>query len=132
MNPQDFKKLIKALDELTPGQVQDASLRITEVRRKTEAIAEIEARAQASGRCPHCQHEKREKWGAQGPISSDTDAVGADALSLGARGQAFKICTARISFWKRSRICPATGHRLRSASCLVVWGATNTRSGDGA
>jgi transposase-like protein len=63
MNPQDFRKLIKALDELTPGQVQDASLRITEVRRKTEAIAEIEARGQAAGRCPHCRHDKREKWG---------------------------------------------------------------------
>ena len=63
MKPHDFRKLIKRLDDLTPSQVQDAALRITEVRRKTEAIAEIEARGQAIGKCPHCKHREREKWG---------------------------------------------------------------------
>lgn len=63
MKPHDFRKLIKNLDDLSPAQVQDAALRITEVRRKTEAVAEIEARGQAIGRCPHCQHKEREKWG---------------------------------------------------------------------
>lgn len=63
MKPHDFRRFIKVLDDLTPAQVQDAALRITEARRKTEAIIEIEARGQAAGRCPHCRHDEREKWG---------------------------------------------------------------------
>ncbi|MFZ3584941.1 IS1595 family transposase [Loktanella sp. DJP18] len=63
MKPHDFRRLIKHLDDLSPAQVQDASRRITEVRRKTEAITEIEARAQATSKCPHCRHGEREKWG---------------------------------------------------------------------
>lgn len=63
MKPHDFRKLIQCLDDLTPAQAQDAARRITEVRRRSEAIAEIEARGQALGRCPHCRHEDLEKWG---------------------------------------------------------------------
>jgi transposase-like protein len=63
MNPHDFRRLIKQLDDLSPAQVQDASRRITEVRRKTEAIIEIEARAQSSEQCPYCRHRERQKWG---------------------------------------------------------------------
>lgn len=63
MKPHDFRRLIKHLDDLTPAQVEDASRRITEVRRKTEAIIEIEARAQEMTQCPHCRNGEREKWG---------------------------------------------------------------------
>jgi hypothetical protein len=45
MKAHDFRKLISRFDDLTPGQVQDAARRITEVRRKTEAIIAIETRA---------------------------------------------------------------------------------------
>jgi hypothetical protein len=44
MKAHDFRKLISRFDDLTPGQVQDAAQRITEVRRKTEAITAIETR----------------------------------------------------------------------------------------
>lgn len=63
MKVQDFRKFMTCLDDLTPGQVQDASRRITEVKRKTEAIIAIEAQAQAKGRCPHCHHQECQKWG---------------------------------------------------------------------
>ena len=63
MKPHDFRKLIKRLGDLNPAQVQDAEARITELRRRTEAITEIESRGRASGRCPHCQCSDREKWG---------------------------------------------------------------------
>lgn len=62
MRPHEFRKLIQHLDDLTPAQVQDAARRITEVRRKAEAIAEIESRGQVA-KCPHCRHDEREKWG---------------------------------------------------------------------
>ncbi len=50
MKPQDFRKLIKLLGGLNPAQVRDAEARITELRRRTEAITEIESRGRASGR----------------------------------------------------------------------------------
>ena len=63
MKAHDFRNLISRFDDLTPGQVQDAARRITEVRRKTEAIIAIETRAQERASCPHCGHEGRVRWG---------------------------------------------------------------------
>lgn len=63
MKAHDFRKLISRFDDLTPGQVEDAAQRITQVRRKTEAITAIEMRAQEKTSCPHCGHERRVRWG---------------------------------------------------------------------
>lgn len=63
MKAHDFRKLIRRFDDLTPAQIQDATRRITEVRRKTEAIAAIETRAQENPSCPHCGDERRVRWG---------------------------------------------------------------------
>lgn len=63
MKAHDFRKLISRFDDLTPGQVEDAAQRITEVRRKTEAITAIEMRGQEKTSCPHCGHTKRVRWG---------------------------------------------------------------------
>lgn len=63
MKAHDFRKLLDRLEDLTPGQAQDAAQRITEVRQKTEAIATIEARGQERPACPHCGHQRRVRWG---------------------------------------------------------------------
>ena len=63
MKTNDFRILMRRLGELSPAQIQDATGRIKEVRAKMQAVAELEARAHAFGGCPHCQHDRREKWG---------------------------------------------------------------------
>ena len=40
----EFRRFLNALDHLTPAQVEDAQMKIRDLRRKTEAISEIETR----------------------------------------------------------------------------------------
>lgn len=63
MKQHDFRRLMEKFGDLTPGQVHDAACRITEVRRRNEAIAEIESRAQSFSGCPCCGSEELGKWG---------------------------------------------------------------------
>ncbi|MEP1834634.1 MAG: hypothetical protein ABJL57_13300 [Hyphomonas sp.] len=59
----DFRRSIDALDELNPAQIEDAQTKIRDLRRKTEAISEIEARTNREHRCPFCHDNQRQKWG---------------------------------------------------------------------
>lgn len=59
----DFRRFIDALDELNPAQIEDAQAKIRDLRRKTEAISEIEARTNRERRCPLCHDNQRQKWG---------------------------------------------------------------------
>ncbi|SPJ25909.1 hypothetical protein PAA8504_03761 [Palleronia abyssalis] len=59
----DFRRLLDALDNLNPAQIEDAQTKIRDLRRKTEAISEIEARTNREHKCPFCCDERRQKWG---------------------------------------------------------------------
>ncbi|MDW4550292.1 IS1595 family transposase [Defluviimonas sp. D31] len=59
----DFRRFLDALDELNPAQIEDAQTKIRDLRRKTEAISEIEARTNQEHKCPFCGDERRQKWG---------------------------------------------------------------------
>lgn len=54
----DFCRLLDALDALNPAQIEDTQTKIRGIRRKTEAIAEIEARTgtRAAAGCYHIQN----------------------------------------------------------------------------
>jgi len=56
----DFCRFCQSLDELNPAQIEDAQTIILDIRRKTEAISEIEARANREAKCPSCGDEKRQ------------------------------------------------------------------------
>ena len=55
----DFRRLCDSLDELNPAQIEDAQTMIRDLRRKTEAISEIEAHANHDAKCPSCGDEQR-------------------------------------------------------------------------
>ena len=59
----DFRRLLDALGDLNPAQIEHAQTKIMDLRRKTEAISEIEARASHEAPCPSCGIEHRQKWG---------------------------------------------------------------------
>ena len=59
----DFRRFLDALDDLNPAQIEDAKTKIQDLRRKTEAISEIEARTTHDHKCPFCGDERRQKWG---------------------------------------------------------------------
>jgi hypothetical protein len=59
----DYRRSLKALNELGPAQIEDAQTKILDLRRKTEAISEIEARTNGEHQCPFCGNDRRQKWG---------------------------------------------------------------------
>lgn len=59
----DFRRLLDTLGELNPAQIEDAQTKIRDLRRKTEAISEIEARTSQDHMCPFCGCGRRQKWG---------------------------------------------------------------------
>tara|TARA_R110002049_G_scaffold305535_1_gene502472 strand:- start:8127 stop:9125 length:999 start_codon:yes stop_codon:yes gene_type:complete len=59
----DSRRFLDALDDLNPAQIEDAQTKIRDLRRKTEAISEIEARTNQDHKCPFCGDERRQKWG---------------------------------------------------------------------
>lgn len=56
----DFRRF---LDKLNPAQIEDAQTKIRDLRRKTEAISEFEARTIQKYKCPSCGDNRRQKWG---------------------------------------------------------------------
>lgn len=63
MRHNDFRRFLAALDKLNPAQVADAQSKLRTVRRRTEAISEIEARTTEDPKCPFCSGSQRQKWG---------------------------------------------------------------------
>lgn len=63
MRHHDFRRLLDALDHLNPAQVEDAQTKIRDLRRRSEAISEIEARTYQDHKCPFCGDDRRQKWG---------------------------------------------------------------------
>ena len=59
----DFRRFLDALGKLSPAQIEDAQTKILDLRRKSEAISEIEARTNEEHKCPFCGDERRQKWG---------------------------------------------------------------------
>ena len=59
----DFRRFLDALEDLNPAQIEDAQTKIKDLRLKTEAISEIEARTNQDHACPFCGGERRQKWG---------------------------------------------------------------------
>jgi hypothetical protein len=53
----DFRRFLDALDDLNPAQIEDGQTKIRDLRRKSEAISEIEARANQEYKCPICGGE---------------------------------------------------------------------------
>ena len=63
MQHQDFRRFLDGLAQLTPAQIEDAQREIRDLRCQTEAISEIEARANRETGCPSCGDEQRQRWG---------------------------------------------------------------------
>ena len=63
MRHHDFRRLLDALGDMNPAQIENAQMMVMNLRRKTEAISEIEARASQVKPCPSCGIEHRQKWG---------------------------------------------------------------------
>lgn len=59
----DFRRFLDALDDLNPAQIEDAQTKIRYLRRRTEAISEIEARTHQKHKCLSCGDDRRQKWG---------------------------------------------------------------------
>jgi transposase-like protein len=59
----DFRRFLDALGKLNPAQIEDAQTKILDLRRKSEAISEIEARTNREHKCPFCGDPRRQKWG---------------------------------------------------------------------
>ena len=59
----DFRRFLDALEDLNPAQIEDAQTKIQDLRGKTEAISEIEARTNQDHKCPFCGDERRQKLG---------------------------------------------------------------------
>lgn len=70
----NFRRFLNTLDALNPAQIEDAQTKILDLRRKTEAISEIEARTNQQHKCPFCGDERRQKWGRTGTKVQHTDA----------------------------------------------------------
>jgi transposase-like protein len=60
---QSFCRFLENVDKLNPAHIETAQTKIRDVRRRTEAISEIEARANEEAQCPACGDEQRQKWG---------------------------------------------------------------------
>lgn len=58
----DFRRFLKAVNDVDPAQIEDAQTKIRGLRRKTEAISEIEARMSQEHKCPFCGDDRRQKW----------------------------------------------------------------------
>ncbi|MEQ9240641.1 hypothetical protein [Roseovarius indicus] len=52
MEHRYFRRFLDALDDLNPAQIEDAQTKIRNLRRKTEATSEIEARTNEDHKCP--------------------------------------------------------------------------------
>ncbi|SNR26967.1 hypothetical protein SAMN06265370_101313 [Puniceibacterium sediminis] len=59
----DVRRLLDALHELNPAQIEGALTKIKDLRRNTEAISEIEARINQGHECPFCGDARRQEWG---------------------------------------------------------------------
>ncbi len=59
----EYHRLLEALSELNPAQIEDEQTKLLDLRRRTEAISEIEARAKQGAKCPFCGDDQRQKWG---------------------------------------------------------------------
>ncbi|WP_439098680.1 transposase-like zinc-binding domain-containing protein [Antarctobacter heliothermus] len=59
----NFRRFLDALADLNPAQIEDTQTKILDLRRKTEAISEIETRTKKEHKCPFCGDDWRQKWG---------------------------------------------------------------------
>ncbi|MCQ0090245.1 IS1595 family transposase [Roseovarius sp. M141] len=58
-----FRQFLDRIIQLTPRQIEDLLSRAHDVRQRRAALAEIETRTEQERKCPHCNEERRQKWG---------------------------------------------------------------------
>lgn len=63
MQAHDFRQFLERFHDLNPAQIEATRTKIRDVRRKTEALSEIESRTEQEHKCPHCGNDRRQKWG---------------------------------------------------------------------
>jgi transposase-like protein len=63
MRHHDFLRFLDRISYLSPAQIAVAGTAFQDVRRRTEALTKIEARAEQEHKCPFCDCEARQKWG---------------------------------------------------------------------
>lgn len=61
MYQHDFRQFLNHFELLDPAQIEETRARIDDVRRRTEALAQIEGNGARN--CPHCGNVHRQKWG---------------------------------------------------------------------
>ncbi len=59
----DFRRFLDAIGKLNPAQIEDARTKISDLRRKSGAISEIEGRTYREHKCPFYGDPRRQKWG---------------------------------------------------------------------
>ena len=69
----DFGRFCDNLDELNPAQIEYTQTTIRCLQRQTEAILEIEARANHEAKCPSGGDEQRQKL-SRTPVPGNTQA----------------------------------------------------------
>jgi len=63
MRHHDFLRFLDRISLLSPAQIAEAGTAFQDVRRRSEALAEIETRTEQEHKCPFCDCEARQKWG---------------------------------------------------------------------
>ena len=63
MEAHVYRRLLAELAYLTPAQIEGAATRLRDIRRRSEVLAELEARTEQERHCPFCGGIDRQKWG---------------------------------------------------------------------
>jgi transposase-like protein len=63
MRKREFERLVEALGGLTPAQLRQVSLRVSELNDRREVQDLTDKRVDAMGACPHCGNAEFARWG---------------------------------------------------------------------
>ncbi|SEK26181.1 ISXO2-like transposase domain-containing protein [Roseovarius nanhaiticus] len=63
MRHHDFRRFLDRISLLSPAQIAEAGTAFQDVRRRSEALTEIEERTKKEHKCPFCECEARQKCG---------------------------------------------------------------------
>ncbi|UTH46737.1 IS1595 family transposase [Loktanella salsilacus] len=125
---QDFRRFIDALDKLNPAQIEDAWTKIRDLRRKMEAISEIETRTIQERKCPFFGEDRRQKWGRRRTKIQRYQCSGCQKTYSGRTGSAIGRIRRRDLFmvvpWDMlgtsvPQSVRALAHQLRLNTCTV-------------
>ena len=108
------------LDHLTPAQIEGAATRLRDIRRRSEAMAELESRTKREHNARSVAARSHRRGAEPASRSSDTDAAGACGRGRAAPALPFAASIARTCSCPRYATCSARTGRDRCASLLAA------------